>query len=896
MRGSFNMEERVTDAQHERDAGESFTVFRFRVHLLQPSLPHHDGVQTRSQAARARAASARGEAVQGLVPVQQFVELCFHTDFQPQPGVPLSLHFSAHDGPWPVRSYRRAPRVPKPKPPGYVVETYDPVRLYPTSDEEEEDEEEDGESDKADDDRDTSSNNSRGENGGRLEAAVRLQVPSQRHRHPCRQNRPNLLFVAIWGVFLSCIVLLLALGMCAVSIHAEWLSTANKRKNIMTDAQWNCSTPIRYTTLPLTLPFDIQDNILFSAAVLPALILGVPDPVSPGQGDSFQAQPTQTSNQKGEIHIKRNEFDPLVGDKSPNAIHLENFRAHHPPAGELMELSSAICNMVSLNLKLWVMQKLRRRKKDAVAGESTADNGPDVDAALLLEAVDIIPGGHARFGRLCQQVERAATRAASSWLPLKIVAADTTSLVRAKVERAQKDMEKVAKDMDRLTHPDDMYFIDLSFRTENLGTCQNCRHESHQGYPAPLPAHGRQQQQRPPQVLPTQNVLKILKILYTLVDDDGFPNLQSYWTREGTFFEVVCPSEVSNGEHGSNQSSDRERIAHLPHPICVFNSLLLPVSAVEAFETWASAWWITYDDAHAHMHETEQGEDNKIGEGVKQKDDWNEWESTSLFTARTGSRAVGDDDEGGSQDHSRETNLIGIARHVTTLAALIDDLLATIDGIPSWWVAESGKLSEDIEAYDSREKEKKKKKKKNEQQQRKTALPINSLKDRLKRAAAWVGGENTDSGSMRGNQQTMVSTVEALAKLKIRIRELRDGPLAKQEEQTVQSLLGVVEAFKGQKRIRDEISRLKELDAEWDPWWSTEGEEDDDDSHEHHGVPTTGPRRHRLLPPDVLSALLSALHRRLETEEARTSSWAKFLSDTRFYYEEIERKLRRAQT
>lgn len=133
------------------------------------------------------------------------------------------------------------------------------------------------------------------------------------------------------------------------------------------------------------------------------------------------------------------------------------------------------------------------------------------------------------------------------------------------------------------------------------------------------------------------------------------------------------------------------------------------------------------------------------------------------FAARTGSRVVGDDNEGGSEDQSRETNLIGISRHVTTLAALIDDILATIDGVSSWWAIESGKFSEDIEAYDSREEEKKK----NAQQQRKRAFPINNLKDRLRRVAAWVGSKNTDNGNMKLHQQNILSTVEALAKVKM---------------------------------------------------------------------------------------------------------------------------------
>ncbi|ROV87056.1 hypothetical protein VSDG_10185 [Cytospora chrysosperma] len=57
------------------------------------------------------------------------VELCFHSDFDPQPDTPSSLHFSNDN----VVTHWRAPHLPEIpllRPPNYLVE-YDTLRLYP---------------------------------------------------------------------------------------------------------------------------------------------------------------------------------------------------------------------------------------------------------------------------------------------------------------------------------------------------------------------------------------------------------------------------------------------------------------------------------------------------------------------------------------------------------------------------------------------------------------------------------------------------------------------------------------------------------------------------------------------------------------------------------------------
>lgn len=136
--------------------------------------------------------------------------------------------------------------------------------------------------------------------------------------------------------------------------------------------------------------------------------------------------------------------------------------------------------------------------------------------------------------------------------------------------------------------------------------------------------------------------------------------------------EAICP--IQDGK--SALTPLPQLICHLVSP----SSSLSSATLSDAFELWSCEWLRNY----------------RTGDMVDDyKDDKDEDDEKN---AAAFSFPVRPDYGIGSSMMIREINIIGLAWHITLLAVLVDELLAVVNGILPWWVAESGAMAEEKRA------------------------------------------------------------------------------------------------------------------------------------------------------------------------------------------------------
>lgn len=128
-------EDAAADNDHHRNiAGNDFSVARIPIEMYRrrTTRPHprwHQDIDTDIESNRARDTDTDSDRDPQYVRRTHLVELCFHSDFDPLPDTPSSLHFGNDN----VVTHWRAPdlpEIPPLRPPNYLVE-YDTLRLYP---------------------------------------------------------------------------------------------------------------------------------------------------------------------------------------------------------------------------------------------------------------------------------------------------------------------------------------------------------------------------------------------------------------------------------------------------------------------------------------------------------------------------------------------------------------------------------------------------------------------------------------------------------------------------------------------------------------------------------------------------------------------------------------------
>lgn len=194
--------------------------------------------------------------------------------------------------------------------------------------------------------------------------------------------------------------------------------------------QQTCSDPKLIPTSRISLPFDIQDSIILSASVVPALIMDIPDPILPRQHDVHpQQQPVSRDAHPG---------------KSSAAADLDSYQAYYPPFLEISNIASTMCKLVREDLRCWATRQRGGGQADAWENSNST----------------IIPGGFAHFQRLCRDTDRTAARAASaqerSW-------AQAARGLRMITEGVRKGRGQLQIAINSIGYPDDQYFFDVSF-------------------------------------------------------------------------------------------------------------------------------------------------------------------------------------------------------------------------------------------------------------------------------------------------------------------------------------------------------------------------------------------------------------------------------------------------